>query len=266
MQEQSVVSTDPDPGKSKTKCIFVCGKSVGLSKPTPLLLDGKELPWVATASHLGHELHESGGMDHDASTKRAQFISKSTDIRETFNFASPVEILQAVKVFAGDMYGGNLWHLRGNQANQVFLSWNTCVKLAWNVPRNTHTYFVERILSCGISHIRNDILSRYVTFLKSLRHSPSVEVSVVVNLVSRDIRTTTGSNLDLIKELTGLDPWECTSREVKMVLAETYKEMNNHDMWRIPYLGKLLALRGELHSQLLDTNDVTNLINSVCVN
>ena len=45
--------------------------------------------------------------------KRAEFISKSTDIRETFSFASPVEVLRAVKVFAGDFYGANLWNLGG---------------------------------------------------------------------------------------------------------------------------------------------------------
>ena len=54
--------------------------------------------------HLGHELHESGLMDHDARVKRAQFIDKSTEIRETFAFASPVEVLRAVKVFAGDIF------------------------------------------------------------------------------------------------------------------------------------------------------------------
>ena len=198
-------STDPNPRKSKTKCIFVCGKKTNLAKPVPLILDGKELLWVTSATHLGHELHESGSMDHDACVKRAEFISKSTDIRETFNFGSPVEVIQAVKVLAGDMYGGNLWQLRGDQAAQVFHSWNTCIKLAWQVPRSTHTYFVERLLSCGISHIRNDILARYVTFLKSLRESPSMEVGVMVNYVGRNIRTTTGNNLHFIKDITDLD-------------------------------------------------------------
>ena len=65
---------------------------------------------------------------------------ESFDIRETFSFASPVEVLRAVKVFAGDLHGGNLWQLRGDMANQVFNAWTTCIKLAWQVPRSTHTY------------------------------------------------------------------------------------------------------------------------------
>ena len=65
-------STDPDPKNSKSKCIFVVGKRRGLSKPAPLTLCGHQLPWVESAVHLGHELHESGLMEHDASVKRAQ--------------------------------------------------------------------------------------------------------------------------------------------------------------------------------------------------
>ena len=48
-------STDPDPVKSKSKCIFMQGK---MRKPKPLNLKlyGVDLPWVGCATHLGHEL------------------------------------------------------------------------------------------------------------------------------------------------------------------------------------------------------------------
>ena len=71
----------------------------------PLLLDGKKLPWVESAVHLGHTLHETGSMERDIMVKRATFIKESTEIRETFTFASPVEVLRAVKLYAGSHYG-----------------------------------------------------------------------------------------------------------------------------------------------------------------
>jgi hypothetical protein len=89
-------SSDPDPKKSKSKVVYMCGQNTGLAKPSPLNLGGRVLPWVPTATHLGHELHESGTMEHDARVKRVMFISKSLEIRETFSFASPVEIMRAV--------------------------------------------------------------------------------------------------------------------------------------------------------------------------
>ena len=85
-------------------------KRKNLQKPVPLILAGKELPWVASATHLGHEFHESGTMEHDTTVKRAQFISKSTEIRESFSFASQVALLRAVNVLAGDLIiVCNLW-------------------------------------------------------------------------------------------------------------------------------------------------------------
>ena len=132
------------------------------------------MPWVASATHLGHEFHESGTMDHDTRVKRAEFISKSTDVRETFSFASPVEVLRAAKVFAADFYWSNLLKLRGSLAEQVYYAWNTCIKLALQVPRGPHTYFVDRLLGCNISHVRTDMLAKYVNFFKSLRCSPSM--------------------------------------------------------------------------------------------
>ena len=172
-------------------------------------------------------------------------------------------VLKAVKIFTGNLYGGNLSQLRGEIAQQAFNAWNTCIKLAWQAPRGTHTYMVDMLLSCGISHIRNDVLARYVTFLRSLRESCSKEVSVLVHLVGRDIRTTTGNNLHLVKDLSGLDPWSCTSKEIKEKLAERIKLAPDQDLWRIPYLSKLLEQRGDM---MVDTEEVTGLIDSVCQN
>ena len=95
-------STDPDPKKSKSKCIFVVGKRRGLAKPSPLTLCGDSLPWVESAVHLGHELHESGLMDHDAVVKRAQFIDNSVEVRMMFEWAAPAEVRTALKTYCSD--------------------------------------------------------------------------------------------------------------------------------------------------------------------
>ena len=69
-------STDPDLAKSKSKLIYVCGRQAGLANPATLLLCGLPLPRVSTATHLGHQLHESGKMGHDTTVKRAILIGK----------------------------------------------------------------------------------------------------------------------------------------------------------------------------------------------
>ena len=213
-------STDPVPSKSKSKCIFMVGKKKNLLKPKALMLGDKELPWVESASHLGHEMHESGYMDRDAKIKRAEFISRSVEIRETFKFASPVEVLHALKVYCSSFYGSMLWDLASEGACQVYSSWNTAVKLAWNCPRETRSYLLQQVLECNTTSAKTDILSRYTSFFKNLRLSTSKEVAVMANLVSRDVRSTTGSNLRMIQETIGMSVWKCTQSKIKSAIIE----------------------------------------------
>ena len=117
-----IFSTNPDPKKSKTKCVFMKGKSKNLPMPANLQLYGVDLPWVDTATHLGHELTSEANMDTDARIKRGIFISRSTEVRETFYFAHPFNILSAVLLYCCDYYGSMLWDFRSEATNMFFRS------------------------------------------------------------------------------------------------------------------------------------------------
>ena len=122
-------STDRDPTKSKSKCIYMIGKKQHLRKPPPLVLCGHSLPWVERATHLGHELSHDGTMDSDAIIKWAQFIEKSVEIRTMFDWASPSDLLVALKTYCSSFYGSMLWDLGGTKAGQVYTAWDVAVKL-----------------------------------------------------------------------------------------------------------------------------------------
>ena len=261
-------STDPNPEKSKTKCIFLCGRAKGKQKPNNLILDGKQLPWVESAVHLGHVLHQSGTMEKDIRSKRAKFIDDSVDVRETFGFVSPVEVLSAVKLYAGSHYGSMLWELDSDITAQYFNAWTTCVKLTWQVPRATHTYFVDQLLSCGQSNVRMDTLARYAKFVRGLMTSPSMEVSVMCGVARQDIRTVTGSNLALVLRETGLDPVVSSLGEIKKELRKKIVSVPERDKWRLAYLGRLLRDRGEAYyrAENEEVTRLTSLIDSLCIN
>ena len=55
--------------------------------PACVKLYEMDLPFVTTASHLGHEIHQLVDMEYDANLKRIRFIDQSTSIREAFSFA-----------------------------------------------------------------------------------------------------------------------------------------------------------------------------------
>ena len=117
-------------------------------------------------------------MEQDARTKRAMYIDNSTNIRELFNFAHPFQILWATQVYAGHMYGSNLWNLYGEGAGRAFRCWGQTVKRVWEVPLATHTYIVDNL-----------------NFFRGLLRSASWEVRVLANIVARNKQTVTGKNL-----------------------------------------------------------------------
>ena len=100
-------------------------------------------------------------MEHDTVVKKAKFIDESVEVRTMFHWAAPPDILKAMKVYCSTFYGCMLWDLAGDKAIQVYNSWNTAVKLAWDCPRQTRTFLVQQVLSCGISSARTDILARF---------------------------------------------------------------------------------------------------------
>ena len=108
-----VFSTHEDPVKSKSKCLWFTGKALVQQYPAPLFLNTKALPWVRTATHLGHELSQECNTEHAALCSRAKSIDKSVTVRETFSFALPPQILKATATYCQDWYGSNLWNLYG---------------------------------------------------------------------------------------------------------------------------------------------------------
>ena len=242
----------------------MCGKAKKSLKPVPLVLDGKSLPWVESAPHLGHILHESGTLDLDIKVKRAAFIDDSTKVSEAFEFASPCEVLRAVKVYVGSHYGSNLWQLDSEQSLQYFSAWRTCVKLAWNLPRSTHTFFVDHLLSNGLTSVRTDILSRYTRFLQGLRNSTSMEVAVMFGVVAGDVQTITVHNVRLLRIETSLDPTSVSAAAMKQVLVRGIRAVPDRDKWRLGYLGSMLQTRGEAYYAGKDVVLLTSLIDSLC--
>ena len=261
-QHNMIFSTDPVPAKSKTKCMFFCGQSTGARYPDPIHLDGKILPWVVTAEHLGHTLHQSGTMEQDCKIKRAQFIQKTVEVREQFSFARPDDVLSAVRVYCSDSYGSMLWALRSESSESYFKCWNTCVKLVNRVPRNTFTYLVEGYFAKQQTSLRNQVLARFTGFFQSLLKSPSAEVSLLANIVARDPSSTTADNISYIREVTKLSPWSFSPARIKAALPSL--DVPDKEKWRLGLLSSLLKMRKERYFNSEETKQMDGMIDSLC--
>ena len=185
-----------------------------------------------------------------------------TNIRTMFSFASPNQVLYAVNLYAAHFYGSMLWDLASEAAWQVYRTWNTCVKLTWDIPRWTHNYLVDNLLAGDIPSTRQKILCQYVNFFRKLRVSPLREVRILANVVGKDEGSVTAGNLAYLKEVFKLDPWT----QSMMVFKKMYKgyTVPEVDGWRLPMLEKLLNQRREMAACDEEVDDITGLIDSLC--
>ena len=92
---------------------------------------------------------------------------------------------------------------------------------------------------------------------------------MVALLAARDLRSSTGSNLEMVRTMTGLDPWTVGRSELRSALDRALRrDVPDQDTWRAPYLQKLLASRLQAH-YLADQKEVMRLealINSLVAN
>ena len=258
-----VFSTDPVPSKSKTKCMLFCGRLGRVKYPAPLQLAGEELPWVETAEHLGHTLSQLTNMEKDRHRARGRFISNTIDVREKLSFAPPNLKMKAVQVMCIYAYGSMLWDLGSSSAEQFFKSWNTCVKLTFDVPRSTFTYLVEGFLVSDMASMRNQIMSRYAGFYRKLLNSPSREVRGLVRIVSDDPRSTTCTNMRLLREKTGMSQPQFFSL-AKVKAALPVKAVPEAEKWRLGLLTNLFKLRSETYHRVEDTRTICAMIDALC--
>ena len=172
-------------------------------------------------------------------------------------------------MYCSSHYGSMLWDLSSESARQYFNSWTTAVKLAWHCPRGTRTYLVQQVLACGGISAKVDIMSRYSKFFRSLRSSPCREVSILANIVARDVRSVTGRNVKLVITEFGSNLWSDSLGSLQAGLLESESvTIAREDSWRVPYLGSLLQHRQEWHyrGDKDQVAQIQTLIDSLCVN
>ena len=257
-----VFSTDPNPQRSKTKCLLMCGLDRVKQYPDNVKLGGQELPWVESAIHLGHTLHQNGKMEQDARIRRAIFIDRSVEVREKLQYADPADVLRAISVYCCDGYGAMLWPLASDSVQQYFRAWNTAVKLTHGIPRNTFTYLTEGYFAGKEESLRNKVVGRFPGFLESMLDSPSQEVRILCRVAAADVNSTTRANIDYVTELSGYSPLQYGEQVIKSGLH--LQSVPVEQQWRVGLLTSLLSLRREKHLNCEDTDRVESMLGSLC--
>ena len=114
-----------------------------------------------------------------------------------------------------------------------------------------------------MTSIRNQILSRYAGFYRELTNSLSREVRGLVRIVSDDPRSTTCTNMRLLREKTGMSQPQFYSL-AKVKAALPVKAVPETEKWRLGLLTNLFKIRSEIYHRVEDTRTICAMIDSLC--
>ena len=250
-------STHEDPRKSKTKCMAFLSKDRSIKRVT---LNGKELPWVKAAKHLGNRItDENGSMSCDLMEKRAVFINRVNELSQEFYFGHPSTKVKINNIFNSYFYGSPLWDLFGKEADRLDKTWNVSQRILLGLPRQAHRYFIEPL--SGGRHIKFLLYERFIKFVKSLESSTKRVLRKTIHTLKRECRSTTGRNMRNLMRLTGNTSVD--DLEIGCTRGLVYNEIPDGEEWKLNFAKDLITMNFDPHGVGLTKPEIEEIIREV---
>ena len=190
-------------------------------------------------------------------------IDKVHQIKQQFGHLDPYLPMKVLSVYGTALYGSSLWQLNSSDYSKLCRSWNTAVKIIWNLPLNTHMRFLENL--SPVAHLESVLAGRYIGFLKSLSTTSNKVLGLIYKQCTDNVNTQTGLNKRYLMEKHSVSTF---SDLVKMKTEIKYKRINMLDedeIWKIDVIKDIvLSRKGLLCMDALDNDEMEDLLKFVC--
>ena len=252
-------STDPDPKKSKTRCLAFLQTA---REVKPVVLCGNQLPWVNSCKHLGNTIVTAKDIrNQDVKNKRAAFIDKNNDIIQELYFAHPRTTAEINRIQNSHFYGSVLWNLSSKEVVSLEKSWNVSVRRMFDLPRETHCYLIE-----GVSeqdHARTLLAKRFLNFVQAIRTSKKKVLGKLLRVVEFDTLSVTGRNLRSILLQTEVHD----VRKLKPCdIKEKYRKPPMGEEYRVGFIKELIDVKNnQLDVDGFNKDELDEILQHLCV-
>ena len=261
-------STDPNPSKSKTKCL-IFSRTVTTDQVLEVKLNGDYLPWVSTAKHLGNMLSSKLNLSSyspetktDLLQKRAILFDKVHQIQQQFGYLNPRLVIKLLSIYSTALYGSCLWQLASEEHQKLTRSWNTAVKIIWDLPNSTHTRFVEPL--SPVPHLEGVLMSRFIGFVENLTKSKKGFLRMIFNICSADLRSLFGQNLKFLQQKYS----KCSIKELiqakKLVKTSCVNPLPRGEAWKVNLVEEIALCKLELIEVDFDSDDLEAILEVIC--
>ena len=261
-------STDPSPTKSKTKCMFF-SRHKSADQILNLKLNGDILPWVKTAKHLGNHLSSKLNLSPyspetktDLLCKRAILFDKVHQVQQQFGYYNPQLVLKLLSIYSTALYGSPLWQLNTEEHSKLNRSWNTAVKIIWDLPHPTHTHFLESL--CPVPHLESVLTGRYIGFVQNLCRSNKDLLNLLFHSCKHDMSSVTGQNLRFLLEKYKKPNVLTLVLEKNVIKKSRVYSLPVDESWKVGMMTEIsLAKKNHLEISF-DTKNLDDILEYIC--
>ena len=86
-----------------------------------------------------------------------------------------------------------MWDLFSKEAEMLENTWNSSFRIIYDLPRNSHKYFVEPISQSP--HLKSILIKRFLNFTEQIKNSKKRALKNVFLKTRKDCQSISGSNL-----------------------------------------------------------------------
>ena len=263
-----IFSTDPDPKKSKTKCMhFSKHKSSSLPK---MILNNEHLPWVDKAKHLGNNISADLSKNKlwlettsDLLQKRAIFFHKIHELKQAYGFYSPKLVCEIIRIFGTSLYGSPLWSLKSEEHLKLNRAWNTTVKIVFNLPYQTHTRFIESLTP--VPHLQSVLHGRTIGFLENIKNSKKPEISLLFKYCENNNQSNTGQNIRYLLNTYSLDSFSELSSEKNSIKNRRVYPLNEDELWKPLLIDELCLAKLGFLDIGFENEMIEDILKDICI-
>ena len=200
-------------------------------------------------------------MRQDVKVKRANFINKNIELNQEFSFSHPLTKVKMNLIFNFHFTGSPLWDLFSREAIMLENSWNTAVRVMFDLPVETHRYIIEPISQT--KHLTIVLLEIFLSFLEQIHKSKKNVPKQLLSFIKNDARSTTGSNLRKILLLTKKNTIDELSKDDATALH--YHEVDPKDAWKINMIKEITDVKfNQLEVQNFTNDELEEIMSFLC--
>ena len=201
-------------------------------------------------------------MRQDVREKRARYINKNNELCQEFYFAHPRTKLEINEIWNYHFSGSVTWDLFSHESVMVENTYNTSVRVMFDLHREAHKYLVEPIT--GKPHLKKILCKRYLNFIESIKNSKKIALKNLFKVVKEDCRSVTGRNLLGIMLLVNKQNVDELVPSDAMNIK--YNEIPKEQAWRVGLVKELTDVKfGELSVDGFSRNELNAILDYVCI-